>query len=159
MGLFDFAKKKSINTLREARRENPDALDLLEFTLGENHCAVPVVSVREICQYEKLMPSGLKHVSIEGVFFFRDRPVAVVDLKKYLGMKKSEPSGRFIVVNTQGRDTAIHVSGVIGVNSVERSSVLTSPNAPSCVMGAVKIDNVPTAIFDFEAIVSDVFSV
>ena len=159
MGLFDFKKKKNAETPYEPRREDPNALDLLEFTLDDNHCAVPVSSVREICQYEKLMPSGLKHISIEGVFFFRDRPVAVVDLKKYLGMRKSEPSGRFIVVNTQGRDVAIHVSGVIGVNSVDRSSVLTSPNAPKCVTGAVKINDVPTAVFDFETIAADVFSV
>ncbi len=159
MGLFDFAKKKREPEVHEVRRENPNGLDLLEFVVDNNHCAVPVKSVREICQFEQLLPSGLSHKSIEGVFFLGDKPVVVVDLKKYLGMKKTGSDGRFIVLNTPGREVAIHVSGVVGVNSVDKSQVLESPGAPECVTGVVRIGENPTAIFDLESIASDVLKV
>ena len=159
MGLFKFGNKKKTESPQEVKREKPDGIDLLEFMLDNNHCAAPVSSIREICQYEKLIDSGLEHRSIEGVFYFRNRPVAVIDLKLYIGMRKSEPAGMLIVLNTSGRDLAVHVTGVIGVDNIDRSTILRSPGAPDYVLGAVKIMDEPTAVFDLDYIAADVLSV
>lgn len=160
MSIFNFGKKKKQEGRKAPeRKENPNNLGLLEFTVNGNHCAVKAESVREITQYQALTPSGLKHPSIEGVFLFNNRPVTVIDLKKYMGISGSEPSGCFIIVNTHGRDSAIHVDDIVGVNSVDKGLVLKPENSPRAIVGAVKIEGRPAAIFSFDIILADVFSI
>jgi two-component system chemotaxis response regulator CheV len=158
MSIFNFSKKKEQED-KKVPEKREGILDLLEFTINDNHCAVKVESVKEIVPYQKLTPSGLKHPAIEGIFDLENKPITVIDLRKYMGIHTGIMEGSFIVVNTFGRDAAIHVDSVIGVNSVPKNEVLIPKTPLKAVIGAVKIENVPTAIFNVDSILAEVFSV
>lgn len=159
MGIFDFGRKKRGEERPKGRRENPEALNLIMFTVGGNGCAAAADSVKEITQCRELSPTGLSHPAIEGVFLLENRPITVISLRRYMGMRETGPEGLLIVVNTYGRDAAIHVDSVTGVNSVGKTDVLFPESGPGAVTGVAKIEGRPTAIFDFNVILSEVFDV
>ena len=72
-------------------------LEVLEFTLGNNHYGINVAKIREILTYQPVTPVPNSHPSIEGIFMPRDTMISVVNLKRCLGMPddaKTEGLGR-----------------------------------------------------------------
>ena len=61
-------------------------LEVLEFTLGNNHYGINVAKIREILTYQPVTPVPNSHPSIEGIFMPRDTMISVVNLKRCLGM-------------------------------------------------------------------------
>ncbi len=61
-------------------------LEVLEFTLGNNHYGINVAKIREILNYYPITPVPNSHPSIEGIFMPRDTMISVVNLKRCLGM-------------------------------------------------------------------------
>ncbi len=47
-------------------------LEILEFTVGENHYGINVAKIREILPYTKAVPVPNSDPSIEGIFMPRD---------------------------------------------------------------------------------------
>lgn len=43
-------------------------LEILEFTLGDNHYGINVAKIREILSYQKVTPVPNTHPSVEGIF-------------------------------------------------------------------------------------------
>ena len=43
-------------------------LEVLEFTLGDNHYGINVAKIREILQYTPVTPVPNSHPSVEGIF-------------------------------------------------------------------------------------------
>ena len=43
-------------------------LEVLEFTLGDNHYGINVAKIREILQYMPVTPVPNTHPSVEGIF-------------------------------------------------------------------------------------------
>ena len=82
-----------VAVLRERRETNgyklesgTNELEVLEFTLGNNHYGINVAKIREILTYQPVTPVPNSHPSIEGIFMPRDTMISVVNLKRCLGM-------------------------------------------------------------------------
>ena len=57
-------------------------LEVLEFTIGNNHYGINVAKIKEIVPYSPVTPVPNAHPSVEGIFMPRDLMITVVDLAK-----------------------------------------------------------------------------
>ena len=136
-------------------------LEVLEFTLGNNHYGINVAKIREILTYQPVTPVPNSHPSVEGIFMPRDTMMTVIDLKKCLGMEPSEKKGLFIITNFNKLNIAFHVDQVIGIHRVSWSEII-KPDATINVQdkgvstGVIKLDGQLIVILDFEKIISDI---
>ena len=64
-------------------------LEVLEFTVGNNHYGINVAKIKEIVQYSPVTPVPNSHPCVEGIFMPRDLMITVVDLAKVI---KAQPS-------------------------------------------------------------------
>ena len=137
-------------------------LEVLEFTLGNNHYGINVAKIREILTYQPVTPVPNSHPSVEGIFMPRDTMITVVNLKRCLGMAESgDGKGLFIITNFNKLNIAFHVDAVIGIHRVSWESIIkpdstinTEDNSAST--GVIKMDDKLIIILDFEKIVSDI---
>ena len=136
-------------------------LEILEFTLGDNHYGINVAKIREILCYQKVTPVPNTHPSVEGIFMPRDTMITVINLKKCLGMPDSGEEGLFIITNFNKLDIAFHVDQVIGIHRVSWNEIIkpdSTINGPdgSVATGVVKMQDKLIVILDFEAIVAEI---
>ena len=119
-------------------------LEVLEFTLGNNHYGINVAKIREILTYQPVTPVPNSHPSIEGIFMPRDTMISVVNLKRCLGMPDdAKTEGLFIITNFNKLNIAFHVDAVLGIHRVSWEAV-------------IKMDDKLIIILDFEKIVTDI---
>ena len=138
-------------------------LEVLEFTVGNNHYGINVAKIKEIVQYSPVTPVPNSHPCVEGIFMPRDLMITVVDLAKVI---KAQPSpditkDMFIITNFNQLNVAFHVHSVVGIHRVSWADIIkpdsTISTADSGIAtGIVKIDNQLIVILDFERIVSDI---
>ena len=137
-------------------------LEVLEFTLGNNHYGINVAKIREILTYQPVTPVPNSHPSVEGIFMPRDTMITVVNLKRCLGMPEDgENKGLFIITNFNKLNIAFHVDAVIGIHRVSWESIIKpdstiSTENNSASTGVIKMDDKLIIILDFEKIVSDI---
>lgn len=137
-------------------------LEVLEFTIGENHYGINVAKIREILTYEPVTPVPNSHPSIEGVFMPRDTMITVVDLKNCLGMpSRDDEKGLFIITNFNKLDIAFHVDEVIGIHRVSWEEIIKPDSTlngqgVSVATGVIKINDKLVLILDFESIVAGI---
>lgn len=137
-------------------------LEVLEFTLGNNHYGINVAKIREILTYQPITPVPNGHPCIEGIFMPRDTMISVVNLKRCLGMMEdNEDRGLFIITNFNKLNIAFHVDAVLGIHRVSWESIIkpdstinTEENSAST--GVIKMENKLIIILDFEKIVTDI---
>ncbi|MGN0351311.1 MAG: chemotaxis protein [Roseburia sp.] len=136
-------------------------LEVLEFTLGDNHYGINVAKIREILVYQPVTPIPNPHPSVEGIFMPRDTVMTVVDLKMCLGMEPAKEGGLFIITNFNKLNIAFHVDQVIGIHRVSwediikpDSTINTEDNSAST--GIIKLGDKLVVILDFEKIVTDI---
>ena len=65
-------------------------LEILEFTLADNHYGINVAKIREILSYQKVTPVPNSHPSVEGIFMPRDTMITVINLKKCLDIPDND---------------------------------------------------------------------
>ena len=138
-------------------------LEVLEFTIGNNHYGINVAKIKEIVPYSPVTPVPNAHPSVEGIFMPRDLMITVVDLAKVI---KSAPSGdiskdMFIITNFNKLNVAFHVHTVVGIHRVSWADIITPDTTISTAdngiaTGIVKINGQLIIILDFEKIVSDI---
>ncbi len=138
-------------------------LEVLEFTIGNNHYGINVAKVREIVPYNKVTPIPNSHKCVEGIFMPRDLMITVINLAKVINLPESEdPSGdMFIITNFNKLNVAFHVQKVLGIHRVSWADIITpdkmiSTSETAIATGIVKIDGKLIIILDFERIVSDI---
>ena len=95
-------------------------LEVLEFTVGNNHYGINVAKIKEIVQYSPVTPVPNSHPCVEGIFMPRDLMITVVDLAKVI---KAQPSpditkDMFIITNFNQLNVAFHVHSVVGIHVV-----------------------------------------
>ena len=130
-------------------------LEVLEFTLGNNHYGINVAKIREILTYQPVTPVPNSHPSIEGIFMPRDTMISVVNLKRCLGMPDdAKTEGLFIITNFNKLNIAFHVDAVLGIHRVSWEAINTEQNSAST--GVIKMDDKLIIILDFEKIVTDI---
>lgn len=136
-------------------------LEILEFTLGENHYGINVAKIREILMYQPVTPVPNTHPCVEGIFMPRDTMITVVNLKKSLHLGEQDTKGLFIITNFNKLDIAFHVDAVVGIHRVSWGEII-KPDATlngregSVSTGVIKMDDKLVVILDFESIVADI---
>ena len=136
-------------------------LEVLEFTLGDNHYGINVAKIREILSYQPVTPVPNAHPNVEGIFMPRDTMLTVISLRRCLGMQDEEGKGLFIITNFNKLNIAFHVDQVIGIHRVSWSEII-KPDATINVQdkgvstGVIKLDGQLIVILDFEKIISDI---
>lgn len=136
-------------------------LEILEFTLGENHYGINVAKIREILQYQPVTPVPNTHPSVEGIFMPRDTMITVINLKSCLGLPSVEGKGLFIITNFNKLDIAFHVDEVLGIHRVSWEAI-NKPDSTlngqegSVSTGIIKMADKLVVILDFESIVSSI---
>lgn len=136
-------------------------LEVLEFTLGDNHYGINVAKIREILQYMPVTPVPNTHPSVEGIFMPRDTMITVINLKNCLNLPQTDEKGLFIITNFNKLNVAFHVDQVIGIhrvsweNIIKPDETLTGEHG-SAATGVIKMDDRLIVILDFEAIVASI---
>ena len=146
------------NILLEA---GTNELEVLEFTLGDNHYGINVAKIREILQYMPVTPVPNTHPSVEGIFMPRDTMITVINLKNCLNLPQTDEKGLFIITNFNKLNVAFHVDQVIGIHRVSWENIIkpdeTLPGEHgSTATGVIKMDDRLIVILDFEAIVASI---
>ena len=136
-------------------------LEILEFTLEDNHYGINVAKIKEILSYQKVTPVPNAHPSVEGIFMPRDTMITVINLKKCLGLGEQEQKGLFIITNFNKLDIAFHVDNVIGIHRVSWKEIIKPDSTlngqdGSVSTGVIKMDDKLVVILDFESIVSSI---
>ena len=136
-------------------------LEILEFTLGENHYGINVAKIREILQYQPITPVPNSHPSVEGIFMPRDTMITVISLRSCLGMEPAEDEGLFIITNFNKLNIAFHVDQVIGIHRASWEAIIKpdstiNTKGASTSTGVIKLEDKLVVILDFESIVSEI---
>ncbi len=138
-------------------------LEVLEFTIGNNHYGINVAKVKEIVPFNYVTPVPNAHPCVEGIFMPRDTMITVIDLSKVIKAAPSQDVNKdmFIITNFNNLNVAFHVHTVVGIHRVSWADIITPDstvsNADSGIAtGIVKISNQLIIILDFERIVSDI---
>lgn len=138
-------------------------LEVLEFTVGNNHYGINVAKIKEIVQFNTVTPVPNSHPCVEGIFMPRDLMITVVDLAKVIKAQPSPDMSKdmFIITNFNQLNVAFHVHTVVGIHRVSWADIIkpdsTISTADSGIAtGIVKINNQLIVILDFERIVSDI---
>ena len=136
-------------------------LEVLEFTLGDNHYGINVAKIREILQYMPVTPVPNTHPSVEGIFMPRDTMITVINLKNCLNLPQTDEKGLFIITNFNKLNVAFHVDQVIGIHRVSCENIIKPDETltgeqGSTATGVIKMDDRLIVILDFEAIVASI---
>ena len=136
-------------------------LEVLEFTLGDNHYGINVAKIREILQYTPVTPVPNSHPSVEGIFMPRDTMITVINLKKCLGLPETDEKGLFIITNFNKLNVAFHVDEVIVIHRVSWENIIKPDSTiqgrdGSTATGVIKMNDKLVVILDFESIVSSI---
>ncbi|SDB10802.1 chemotaxis protein [Eubacterium oxidoreducens] len=136
-------------------------LEVLEFTLGDNHYGINVAKIREILKYQPVTPIPNPHPSVEGIFMPRDTMITVINLKTSLGLGDEAFEGLFIITNFNKLNVAFHVDEVIGIHRVSWADIIKpdhsiNANEKGVSTGVIKIEDKLIVILDFEKIVTDI---
>lgn len=136
-------------------------LEILEFTLGDNHYGINVAKIREILQYQPVTPVPNANPSVEGIFMPRDVMITVINLKRCLGLPDTDEKGLFIITNFNKLNVAFHVDQVIGIHRVSWEAIIKPDSTingeeDSVSTGVIKMDDKLVLILDFESIVAGI---
>jgi len=137
-------------------------LEVLEFTLGNNHYGINVAKIREILSYQPVTPIPNVNPSIEGIFMPRDVMITVINLKNCLGLESTvEDKGLFIITNFNQLNIAFHVDAVIGIHRVSWADIIKPDSTINAEdegvsTGIIKLEDKLVIILDFEKIVTDI---
>ena len=136
-------------------------LEVLEFTLWNNHYGINVAKIREILVYQQITPVPNSHPYVEGIFMPRDEMITVIDLRRSLGMQPSEAKGLFIITNFNKLNIAFHVDAVVGIHRVSWTEIIKPDSTVNAKddgvsTGVIKMDDKLVVILDFEKIVTDI---
>ena len=136
-------------------------LEVLEFTLNNNHYGINVAKIREILTYQPITPIPNAHPSVEGIFMPRDTMITAIDLKNCLQRGTASDGGLFIVTNFNKLDIAFHVDSVVGIHRVSWTDIIrpdatVTNKADGVSTGIIKVNGKLIIILDFEKIVTDI---
>jgi purine-binding chemotaxis protein CheW len=137
----------------------PDATNprqLVVFTLGTEHYALPIQQVHEIIRYSEPRSVASRADWVRGVISLRGRIVPVYDLAARLGLPSSELTDdtKIVIVEAGSETAGVIVDGVEEVLTVEDEQLQDAPGADTTLIDSIaKIESrlvvllKPSAIF------------
>jgi len=119
----------------------PDATNprqLVVFTLGTEHYALPIQQVHEIIRYSEPRSVASRVDWVRGVISLRGRIVPVYDLAARLGLASELTDETKIVIVEAGSETAgVIVDGVEEVLTVEDEQMQDAPGADTTLIDSI----------------------
>jgi purine-binding chemotaxis protein CheW len=119
-----------------------DHQQLVVFTLGAEHYALPIQAVNEIIRYSEPRSVASRTDWVRGVISLRGRIVPVYDVASRLGLTSEVTEQSKIVIVEAGPETAgVIVDSVEEVLTVSQEQIEEAPGADSSLIEAiVRID-------------------
>lgn len=116
---------------------------LVVFTLGTEHYALPIQAVNEIIRYSEPRSVASRTDWVRGVISLRGRIVPVYDVATRLGLTSELSEQSKIVIVEAGAETAgVIVDGVEEVLTVSDDQIEEAPGADSTMIEAiVRVDD------------------
>ncbi|MGC5324368.1 chemotaxis protein [Brevibacillus sp. SYSU BS000544] len=136
-------------------------LEIVEFTIGNEHYGINVIKVREIIALMPPTKLPNSHPSLSGVIHLRGEILPVINLAKVLGYPPREPQAedRYIITEMNQLKVAFHVHAVsrihrISWTDIEKPTDLAQGEKGGLV-GVIKFPDKMVLLLDFEKIVVD----
>jgi purine-binding chemotaxis protein CheW len=122
--------------------QQADHQQLVVFTLGAEHYALPIQAVNEIIRYSEPRSVASRTEWVRGVISLRGRIVPVYDVAARLGLTSELTEQSKIVIVEAGAETAgVIVDSVEEVLTVSQEQIEEAPGADSSLIEAiVRID-------------------
>jgi purine-binding chemotaxis protein CheW len=130
---------------------------LVVFTLGTEHYALPIQQVHEIIRYSEPRSVASRAHWVRGVISLRGRILPVYDLAARLGVPSELTEHSKIVIVEAGSETAgVIVDGVEEVLTVEEEQMQDAPGADTTLIDSIaKIDDRLVVLLKASAIFSE----
>ena len=111
---------------------------LVVFTLGTEHYALPIQQVHEIIRYSEPRSVASRADWVRGVISLRGRIVPVYDLATRLGVPSRLTEDSKIVIVEAGAETAgVIVDGVEEVLTVQDDQIQDAPGADTTLIDSI----------------------
>lgn len=155
----------AIESSSENIEENIEIGKYLTFPLGDTAYGIDIKHVLEVViRNEKMKITKVPHMPdyTKGVINLRGRVIPILDLRKRFLMEEYEYTDRscFIVVNIQGKKTALSVDTVSGVMSIPNNNIDPTPHIESevhssFIQGMAKTENQVYIILDVNQLLEE----
>lgn len=138
--------------------EQVNQKQLVVFTLGAEHYALPIGVVNEIIRYTEPRSVASRTDWVRGVISLRGRIVPVYDIAARLGLSSDLTEQSKIVIVEAGAETAgVIVDSVEEVLTVTDAQIEDAPGADSAMIESiVRIDDRLVVMLTMSAIFADV---
>jgi purine-binding chemotaxis protein CheW len=118
--------------------EQTNPRQLVVFTLGAEHYALPIQQVHEIIRYSEPRSVASREDWVRGVISLRGRIVPVYDLAARLGARSEVSEHAKIVIVEAGSETAgVIVDGVEEVLTVSDDQIEEVPSADAALIECI----------------------
>lgn len=116
---------------------------LVVFTLGAEHYALPIHAVNEIIRYSEPRSVASRTEWVRGVISLRGRIVPVFDVAARLGLTSAlSEQSKIVIVEAGGEIAGVIVDSVEEVLTVSDDQIEEAPGAdPAMIEGIVRIDD------------------
>lgn len=135
-------------------------LEILHFTVENEHYAINVVKVKEILNIDNISKVPNAHPAIPGISLIRGDVITVVDMRMVLENERNENIGKSmtLVCEFNNMKVAFAIDEVIGISRIGWDQILKPSDitSSSLVIGNVKLNNKILMMLDFEKIVMDI---
>jgi purine-binding chemotaxis protein CheW len=116
---------------------------LVVFTLGSEHYALPIHAVNEIIRYSEPRSVASRAEWVRGVISLRGRIVPVYDVAARLGLTSAlSEQSKIVIVEAGGEIAGLIVDSVEEVLTVSDEQIEDAPGAdPAMIASIVRIDD------------------
>lgn len=140
--------------------QNHETREFLSFKLGNEHFAIDIGYVQEVCVYNKPTPTPQKSQYMQGAMNLRGECIPVIDLHTYIFEQGAETLNFLIVAEVQGVIMALGVVAPVLVIQVEhaliRPNVIrTGGKRKLSLFGIVNNENKMTVLLDLEVLAKE----
>lgn len=153
--------KQETRSKKEEKETRTDVQEFLTFTLGDEHYALDIMSVKEIRGYESVTRIANAPPFIKGVINLRGDIVPIVDLriKFQVGETRYDEFTIVIVIQIHERMVGIVVDGVSDVISLSKEERRPPPEFgvgfdSRFLVGLAKIEERMVILVNIEALVN-----
>ncbi len=134
-------------------------LQIVNFTLDNTNYGVPVEQIREVRDMQAVTHVPGAPAYVEGVTNLRGQIITVIDLRKRLGLAKSEIEGeKILIIDLEKSSVGVVVDSVTEVSTIKEADIEKNNNVTTAlgdfVMGVGKQNDHLSVILDITKIVN-----
>src|SRR5436305_1260109 len=119
--------------------DHSESRQLVVFTLGAEHYALPIQQVHEIIRYAQPRSVASRADWVRGVISLRGRIVPVYDLAAHLGVTSElSEQTKIVIVETESETAGVIVDDVEEVLTIEDEQIEEAADRPSRSCAAVR---------------------